>query len=312
MSKGQSSGRPRWPGSGRWMPARLRVVLVALVVAATAAGGVALGQGGTGDGPAGPVPVESVAPAWRDLERARNDRELAWEVRDVIQTTLDRTVADLALELDRVEALANDEAGKALLRAEARQLVIQEYMAGGAVEDLAFVLEVADATDALWRHTLLSEVSEVVDQALNSVDHVPEELERTKARIDRLRDTIPHLNSRLEDAVQSVEAAEWVVYIAEINDLADRELADNGWREPTERQWYNLRWCESRNNYTIESSNGLFYGAYQFEPRTWRTVGGTGNPAHAPPEEQDARARLLYARRGAQPWPRDYCGRWLP
>ena len=94
--------------------------------------------------------------------------------------------------------------------------------------------------------------------------------------------------------------------------MADREMAQNGFIPPTERHWYNLRFCESTNNYTAASSNGLFYGAYQFEPRTWRTVGGTGNPAHAPPEEQDARARLLYARRGDQPWPRDYCGRWLP
>ncbi|MXW59938.1 MAG: hypothetical protein F4124_05860 [Acidimicrobiia bacterium] len=102
------------------------------------------------------------------------------------------------------------------------------------------------------------------------------------------------------------------MYIAEINDMAERERVQNGFIEPTEQHWYNLRFCESTNNYTAESSNGLFYGAYQFEPRTWRTVGGTGNPAHARPEEQDARARLLYARRGDQPWPRAYCGRWLP
>ena len=94
--------------------------------------------------------------------------------------------------------------------------------------------------------------------------------------------------------------------------LLARELAQNGFIPPTELHWSNLRFCESTDNYTAESANGLFYGAYQFEPRTWRTVGGTGNPAHAPPEEQDARARLLYARRGDQPWPRDYCGRFLP
>ena len=202
--------------------------------------------------------------------------------------------------------------GKQLLIEEAERLVVQEYISGGDIEDLVFILEVSEATDALWRKALLSELSELVGEAVNAVENVSEERERTEARIKRLDDAFPYLNSRLAAAMQAIEAAEWVVYIAEINDLADRELIKNGFIEPTEQQWHNLRWCESRNRYTIESSNGLFYGAYQFEPRTWRTVGGTGNPAHAPPEEQDARARLLYSRRGDQPWPRDYCGRWLP
>ena len=43
---------------------------------------------------------------------------------------------------------------------------------------------------------------------------------------------------------------------------------------------------------------------------TWGTVGGEGNPADAHPAEQDARARLLFAQRGRQPWP--ICGRYLP
>ena len=105
----------------------------------------------------------------------------------------------------------------------------------------------------------------MVDEALNAVDNVPGERERTEARIQRLDDALPYLNSRMIDAEQSVEAAEWVVYIAEINDMAERERVENGFIEPTEQHWYNLRWCESRNRYSIESSNGLFYGAYQFE-----------------------------------------------
>ena len=277
-----------------------------------AAGGAAVGQSDNGDEAAQPVAVDSAIPAWRDLPRAQDDLELALGLRHTAQMAIDRTVKELHLELARMDQLHDTDAGKKLLMEEAEQLVVQEYISGGDVEDFAFILGVSEATDALWRIALLSEVSELVDEALNAVENVPGERDRTESRIERLNDAIPYLNSRLNDAEQLVEAAEWVVYIAEINDMADRERVENGFIEPTERHWYNLRFCESTNNYTAESANGLFYGAYQFEPRTWRTVGGTGNPAHAPPEEQDARARLLYARRGDQPWPRAYCGRWLP
>lgn len=277
-----------------------------------AAGGVAFGQA-AGEGEAvQPVAVEAAAPPWRDLERAQHDLEVAITARDSLQRALDRTVDELHHQLARLDQLNDTDAGKQLLLEEAERLIVQEYMAGGYVEDLVFVLDVADATDALWRNALLSEVSEVLEEALEARENVPGERERTEARVKRLDDAVPYLNSRLRETVQSIEAAEWVVYIAEINDMAERERVENGFIEPTEQHWYNLRFCESTNNYTVESANGLFYGAYQFEPRTWRTVGGTGNPAHAPPEEQDARARLLYARRGDQPWPRDYCGRFLP
>lgn len=285
--------------------------MVVITTLATA-GGVAVGQSDSGDEAAQPVAVESAIPAWRDLDRAQRDLELALGARESVQMAMDRTVDELHLELARLDQLHDTDTGKQLLIDEAERMVVQEYMSGGDVEDLVFILGVSEATDALWRNALLSEVSELVDQALNAVDNVPGERERTKARIGRLNDAVPYLNSRLFDAEQSVETSEWVVYIAEINEMADRELVENGFIEPTERHWENLRFCESTNNYTAESPGGLFYGAYQFEPRTWRTVGGTGNPAHAPPEEQDARARLLYARRGDQPWPRDYCGRFLP
>lgn len=286
--------------------------MAAAVVGALASGAPAVGQSTDGGEPVQPVAVELAVPAWRDLQRAQEDLRVALSARDISQMAIDRTVGDLGAELARLDRLNADDTGRRLLEEEAQKLVVQEYMAGGDLEDLAFVLEVREATDALWRKALLSEVSEVVDAALKAVGNVTGERERTEARVRRLEEAVQHLNSRLADTRLAVQAAEWVVYIAQINDLADRELAANGFVEPTEQQWYNLRFCESTDNYTVESANGLFYGAYQFEPRTWRTVGGTGNPAHAPPEEQDARARLLYARRGDQPWPRDYCGRWLP
>lgn len=68
-----------------------------------------------------------------------------------------------------------------------------------------------------------------------------------------------------------------------------------------------IRQCESGGNYRAISPGGKYRGAYQFDYGTWRSVGGTGDPAAASPAEQDKRAAILYAQRGAQPWP--VCGR---
>ena len=66
--------------------------------------------------------------------------------------------------------------------------------------------------------------------------------------------------------------------------------------------WARLRQCESGGRYTVNTGNG-FYGAYQFHPRTWRTLGYPGLPHEAPPEMQDEAARKLQARSGWGQWP---------
>ena len=71
--------------------------------------------------------------------------------------------------------------------------------------------------------------------------------------------------------------------------------------DPSAHTWYRLRMCESSNNYKINTGNG-YYGAYQFDLSTWRSVGGSGYPNQASPAEQDARALILYRMRGWQPW----------
>lgn len=63
-----------------------------------------------------------------------------------------------------------------------------------------------------------------------------------------------------------------------------------------------LRACESGGNYRINTGNG-YYGAYQFDVSTWRSVGGTGRPDQASPATQDALASRLQAQRGWSPWP---------
>jgi len=59
--------------------------------------------------------------------------------------------------------------------------------------------------------------------------------------------------------------------------------------------------CESTNTYSINTGNG-YYGAYQFDLSTWRSVGGTGYPNNASAAEQDYRALYLYRMRGWEPW----------
>lgn len=54
--------------------------------------------------------------------------------------------------------------------------------------------------------------------------------------------------------------------------------------------------------YRTNTGNGYF-GAYQFDLPTWRSVGGTGYPHKASVAEQDKRASILLSQRGLQPWP---------
>lgn len=72
--------------------------------------------------------------------------------------------------------------------------------------------------------------------------------------------------------------------------------------DPSTNDWARLRQCESSNRYTVVASHGGYYGAYQFNLATWRSVGGTGYPHQASPAEQDYRALYLYRMRGWQPW----------
>lgn len=73
--------------------------------------------------------------------------------------------------------------------------------------------------------------------------------------------------------------------------------------------WAALARCESGGNPTIVSSNGLYYGLYQFSVGTWQGVGGAGLPSQASADEQTSRAQMLYNRSGAGQWP--VCGKNL-
>ena len=66
--------------------------------------------------------------------------------------------------------------------------------------------------------------------------------------------------------------------------------------------WAELRQCESGGNYGEATGNG-YYGAYQFLPSTWWSLGFSGLPSQAPPAVQDRAARLLLTRQGWGAWP---------
>jgi uncharacterized protein YabE (DUF348 family) len=70
--------------------------------------------------------------------------------------------------------------------------------------------------------------------------------------------------------------------------------------------WQALAACESGGRPDAVDSSGTYGGLYQFDTRTWHNLGGSGRPQDAPAAEQTFRAKKLYVRRGASPWP--HCG----
>jgi uncharacterized protein YabE (DUF348 family) len=70
--------------------------------------------------------------------------------------------------------------------------------------------------------------------------------------------------------------------------------------------WSALAACESGGRPDAVDPSGTYGGLYQFDTHTWHALGGSGRPQDAPATEQTFRAKKLYVRRGASPWP--HCG----
>jgi hypothetical protein len=205
-----------------------------------------------------------------------------------------------------------------------RALAVQIYISGGPIATLDYLLDARDAGDLTWRRYLLhSSFTSTVDAARDydaSKLDVSAELVALAADADRLDD-------ELMAARADVVAGEAAVADAELTLLAARHEADHragrivvhsgddGGPSPSDSQnaagpaWDKLRFCESGGNYAIADASGMFRGAYQFAVSTWYGMGGLGDPADAPPSEQDYRAQILYDALGAKPWP--VCGRFL-
>ncbi|MDT9692155.1 ubiquitin-like domain-containing protein [Streptomyces sp. P9(2023)] len=73
--------------------------------------------------------------------------------------------------------------------------------------------------------------------------------------------------------------------------------------------WGALAACESGGRPNAVDPSGTYGGLYQFDPGTWRSLGGSGVAQNASASEQTFRAKKLYVSRGASPWP--HCGRRL-
>jgi len=252
------------------------------------------------------------------------DLDLAQAQLDQLHFEADRLRMELADALERVDGLTierdfislNDQARNDVMqkaRTDARNMAINAYIGIGPPLQGAVVLNAESANDLSYRNGLLRQQTERLQEAARTYAVLAGEADESViALADSINDEtrqIEALNRALTRVVGQIPHAEWVVSIAEIHRMADESFARSQRAEPTAEQWRKLRNCESTETYDIDTGN-TFYGAYQFTWDTWGTVYGEGNPAHAPPEEQDARARLLYARRGSQPWP--ICGRFLP
>ena len=194
-----------------------------------------------------------------------------------------------------------------------RRVAVEAFITGGEVGTLEFLAAVGDASDFSWRqylvrsHARSSQVA--VDRLRTLREQADDEVLESIALADALRSEITVLETELALLENRIDAVAKIMPLAEAWDRAAIAIAEGAWGIAPNDKWERLRFCESTNNYQAISPSGTYRGAYQFDFATWQTVGGTGDPAAAPPEEQDARARELYARRGPQPWPE--CGRFL-
>ena len=256
-------------------------------------------------------------PALCDLELAQADLDSLHLEADGLRTELANVLGaidGLIIERDFIEL--NDRARNDVMqksRTQARNMAINAYIGIGPPLSGLIVFDAESANDLSFRNGLLRHQAERLQQAAQTYSLLAGE---TNANVLGLSNSINDeiriaeaLNRALARPIEQIPYANWVIKIAEINRLGDDSFVESGRGEPTPEEWRKLRFCESTETYNIDTGN-TFYGAYQFTWETWGTVGGDDNPAHSPPAEQDARARLLYARRGSQPWP--VCGRFLP
>jgi len=63
-----------------------------------------------------------------------------------------------------------------------------------------------------------------------------------------------------------------------------------------------LKQCESGGDYETNTGNG-YYGAYQYDLRTWNNYRGYERPDLAPANVQDAKAQETHSERGWSAWP---------
>jgi hypothetical protein len=228
-------------------------------------------------------------------------------------------------------SLAADDLREA--RTTAQRLAVQAYMGAGSApsaETIAF--SNGDPLEYLYRTTLVADSTNARYRAAAYYrelrDQADDAVQSTVEHLDALDEAIALTELALGEAEDAQRTAAVILAEAEERERAARQSASlagpSGSSEPppdgyvplgewpggpSYEQWSALRNCESGGNYHAVSPSGLYRGAYQFDLGTWASVGGSGDPAVAPPEEQDHRAQVLWSQRGASPWP--VCGSYL-
>lgn len=292
--------------SGRLRMGRLLAALVALAVVAGWQAVI--------------VSAETVDDLRGDIPTGDDVRAIMAELADErleVLVSLTATEADLA-DVLRARDDLDDEQRRLVAEIDAaidtmRRLAIETFITGGDVAALEYLAAVGGASDFSWRRSLVRNHAGSYQVALERLrtlrERADDTVRETIAQAEELRADIAVLEADFARlAARDAELSE-LLSIADAWDRTAVAVAEGQWGIAPNDRWEKLRFCESTDNYQAVNPSGVYRGAYQFDFATWQTVGGTGDPAAAPPAEQDARARELYARRGHQPWPE--CGRFL-
>jgi hypothetical protein len=310
---------------------RARKPLTALVLLVAVLGGVGpLARAQDGDTLSVDVSVDEaaaqLAAAEADVEAMRGQ---------LVVLRLERTeYAERLEQRDARRQQAADELRNA--RTTAQDLAVAAYMgAGSAPTPETLVFSDEDPLQYLFQSTLLTgstnaryraasyyrelrdQASDAVDATVEHLDDLDEAIVLTELALGEAQDAQRTAAVVLAEAEAAEEAARVAArQAAAVGPAVSSEPPPDGFVPlgqwpggPSYEQWVALRNCESGGNYQAVSPSGLYRGAYQFDLGTWAGVGGSGDPALAPPAEQDHRAQVLWSQRGSAPWP--VCGRYL-
>jgi hypothetical protein len=268
------------------------------------------------------LPHADAAPGTRSMQDAKGDlaaQEAKLERLDAQRSRAEGTVVELGqerrnleLRVQRLGVEAEDYHRQLQeARRDARLATVEAYVSGNR---RTAAVDAGGSADALWQETI---VSDRADAGVEAAVRYDELRARAEEDVVRLADETDQVEARILQAETDVDRAVRSMAVTrqgiadireEIKILEIVARYGGGRPDASESGWAALRNCESHGNYATNTGNG-FYGAYQFDLQTWRSMGGSGLPSDAPPWEQDARAKALYQTRGSQPWP--VCGRFL-
>lgn len=242
--------------------------------------------------------------------------ELA-ETRTTLVGDLARLEGRLNSEMEALNRLGEAEqtlAGEIeRLTSSTREVAVSAFISGGPNFGIEYMVNINEPSDMVWSQYLVDNtfapVNDNVRQLKKLMEQANGDLLGTLAILKQLTREITRTERELDVIDERESTTSDLLVIADAWDRADKAIAEGDYGFASQHKWEAMRFCESRHDYRAVSPSGRYRGAYQFDIVTWRTVGGRGDPAAADPEEQDARARELYARRGHEPWP--VCGRFL-